>query len=823
MKAIIMAGGKGTRLRPITCSMPKPMLPVMNIPLLEHIINLLKKHGIVDIGITLMFLPQRITSYFGDGTKWGVRLHYFIEEKPMGTAGSILSASSFIDDTFVIISGDCLTDLDISQAIEFHRSKQAVATVVLTSEENPLNFGIVATDNSGYITGFLEKPARCEVFSDTINTGIYVLEPEIFNHIERDKPSDFSRDLFPRLLDKGCPLAGYITYGYWSDVGTVESYLSTHSDIFNRKAELAFGKNKSGDNIIIGRSTIIEPTAVINGPCMIGSNCYIGHGAVIDSYSVIGNNCFIEEQTSIKRSILMNNCSIGRGCELRGSILGNKVRFMHYVSCYENAVVGDECVIHEQSIIKPNIRIWPGKIVGAMSVVDRNIVWVSRYKPELFGQDGLTGTINVDITPEFASRLGSAYGSVLGQGNSVVVSSDDSNASRLFKYAFISGLMSVGIKVNNISEVPVPLSRQAVRTLQAAGGVHVKRSSESADKLEIDFFDKYGADADNSVAKSIESVFYKEDFLRCRAGAILDINNICDFTGRYLRCLLGRIDTECIRKKTCPSVFIVSDGESMLSFIHNIFKELGIPICGEMHAREMDSKNIRSVEHFLRTDLTAFIDRSGEKLVLADPFGQVIDGNQFFLLTSYILLRSIPGCSIVAPMNMTSGLERMAARHGGTVKRVKASKHAVLRELMKTDINSGGINQFIMQYDAVASLAKIIEFMCRHETTLDEILKYLPAYHLRHRSILCPFDNIGRVMRIVLSEDNAARQLCDGIKISLKNSWVLITPDANNPLLHIYTEGNTDREAELLMDKYTNKIRGLIRCCPDEQRPRENY
>lgn len=818
-----MAGGKGTRLRPMTCGMPKPMVPVMNIPLIEHIIILLKKHGIVDIGVTLMFLPQKITSYFGDGTRWGVRLHYFTEEKPMGTAGSILSASSFINDTFIIISGDCITDLDLTKAMEFHRLKQAVATLVLTREENPLNFGIVTTDNSSYITGFLEKPARGEVFSDTINTGIYVLEPEIFNHIVHDKPSDFSRDLFPALLDKGYPLVGYTSYDYWSDVGTVESYLSTHCDIFNRKAESVFGENKYNNNIVVGRSTVIEPTAKINGPCLIGSNCYIGHDAVIDSYSVIGNNCFIEDQTSIKRSVLMNNCSIGRGCELRGSVLGNKVRFMHYVSCYENALVGDECVVHERSIIKPNIRIWPGKVVDSLSVVDRNIVWVSRYKPELFSQDGLTGTVNVDITPEFASRLGSAYGSVLGQGKSIVVSSDDSNASSLFKYAFISGLMSVGIKVNNISEVPVPLSRHAVRMLQAAGGVHVKRNSESDDRLEIDFFDENGANAGISVAKNIESVFYKEDFLRCRARAILDINNISDFTGYYLGYLLERIDTGCIRKKKCPSVLVVSNGESMLTFIHNIFEGLGITIGGEMLVNQMDPENIQNAEHILHADLIAFIDCSGEKLILADPGGKVIDENLFFLLTSYILLRSIPGCTIISPMNMTSALEHLAIKYGGAVKWVKPSKHAILKELMKTDIYSGNINQYMLQFDATASLAKIIEFMCRHKTTLDNILKFLPSYHLRHNSFLCPFDNIGKVMRTVLSQANTAKRLYGGIRISFKNSWVLIIPDARKPLLHIYAEGNTDCESELLMEKYIYKIKGLIRYCSGEQKSQENY
>lgn len=823
MKAIIMAGGKGTRLRPITCSMPKPMVPVMNIPLIEHIIILLKKHGITDIGITLMFLPQRITSYFGDGTKWGVRLHYFTEEKPMGTAGSILSASSFIDGTFIIISGDCITDLDLTKTVEFHRLKQAAATLVLTRKENPLNFGIVTTDNSGYITGFLEKPARGEVFSDTINTGIYVLEPEVLNHIKHDRPSDFSRDLFPELLNKGYPLVGYTSYDYWSDVGTIESYLNTHCDIFNRKAELIFEKNRYNDNIIIGRATVIEPTAKIYGPCLIGSNCYIGHGAVIGSYSVIGNNCFIEDQTLIKRSIIMNNCSIGRGCELRGSILGSRVRLMHYVSCHENALVGDECVVHERSVIKPNIRIWPGKTVGSLSVVDRNIIWISRYKPELFSQDGLSGTVNVDITPEFASRLGSAYGSVLGQEKSIVVSSDGSNASNLFKYAFISGLMSVGIKVNNISEVPVPLSRQAVRMLHAAGGVHVKRSSESGDKLEIDFFDENGANADSSVAKNIESVFYKEDFLRCRARAIHDINNISDLTDYYLRYLLRRIDTKCIRGKKCPSVFLVSNGESMLSFIKNIFEGLGIPIGGEMLIREMCPENIRSAEHFWHADLTAFIDCNGEKLVLFDSDGKSIDTNLFFLLTSYILIRSVPGCSIVSPLNMTSALECMAYKYGGAVKWVKASKNAILKELMKTDIYSGNINQYMLQYDAAASLAKIIEYMCRHEATLDNMLKFLPSYHLRHESVLCPFDNIGKVMRMVLSEGSTAKQLYDGIRINFNNSWVLIVPDDNKPLLHIYTEGNTCREAELLMDKYANKIKGLIYYRSDEQKFLENY
>ena len=187
------------------------------------------------------------------------------------------------------------------------------------------------------------------------------------------------------------------------------------------------------------------------------------------------------------------------------------------------------------------------------------------------------------------------------------------------------------------------------------------------------------------------------------------------------------------------------------------------------------------------------------------------------------MLRSIPGCTIISPMNMTSALEHLAIKYGGAVKWVKPSKHAILKELMKTDIYSGNINQYMLQFDATASLAKIIEFMCRHKTTLDNILKFLPSYHLRHNSFLCPFDNIGKVMRTVLSQANTAKRLYGGIRISFKNSWVLIIPDARKPLLHIYAEGNTDCESELLMEKYIYKIKGLIRYCSGEQKSQENY
>lgn len=809
MKAIIMAGGKGTRLRPITCELPKPMVPIVNMPLMEHLILLLKNHGIIDIGVTLMYLPQKIKNYFGDGTKWGVRLTYFEEETPRGTAGSLLGASTFLDDTFVVLSGDCITDLDLTEAIAYHRSKKVIATLVLTTVRYPQSFGIVSTSNCNYITGFLEKPSRGEVFSDLVNTGIYILEPNILAYIEAGKTFDFSRDLFPKLMNKGVMLLGYITYRYWSDVGTLEAYINTQVDYLDQKLNTFLIKKHPRNNISIGPSTIIEPTAKINGPCVIGSNCYIGHRVVIDQYTVIGDNSFIEDRAYIKRSILLNNCTIGYGCELRGSVLGTRVRLMQYVSCYENVAIGEECVLHEHSIIKQNMKIWPGKTIHSLSVVDRNIIWASQYRPDIFHSGGMSGTINVDITPEFASRLGSAYGSVIGQGRGVVVSSDEFNTSNLFKHAFISGLMSVGVHVYHFCKMSVPMSRQAVHMLQAAGGVHVKRSNDSPEKLEVDFFDEKGANADYDLGKNIESVFYKEDFLRCRARSIPAINDIYDFYLDYIDYLKTRVDMECIRQNT-PSILIASNGESMLSFIHNIFKQLGILVGGEILIKYMDTKSIRNVEHFFHADLTAFVDRSGEKLVLIDSKGQEIDEDLFFLFTSFILLHSVPRCNIVAPLKITYQLENMAAKCGGTVKRVNSSKHAILKEMMKTNVYTDTINQYMLQYDAVASLIKIIEYLCKNQTTLNNLIELLPDYHIGHTAILCPFEQIGKVMRVLLLDKNAYRHLFGGIKVIFKTVWVLVTPDCQKPILHLYSEGSTRQETDKFLHLYSRKLKKII-------------
>ncbi|MFE2104059.1 NDP-sugar synthase, partial [Streptomyces sp. NPDC059468] len=239
MKAVVMAGGEGTRLRPMTSSMPKPLLPVANRPIMEHVLRLLKRHGLNETVVTVQFLASLVKNYFGDGDELGMELTYANEEKPLGTAGSVKNAEEALkDDAFLVISGDALTDFDLTDLINFHKEKGALVTVCLTRVPNPLEFGITIVDEEGQVERFLEKPTWGQVFSDTVNTGIYVMEPEVFDYVEPDVPVDWSGDVFPQLMKEGKPIYGYVAEGYWEDVGTHESYVKAQADVLEGKVNV---------------------------------------------------------------------------------------------------------------------------------------------------------------------------------------------------------------------------------------------------------------------------------------------------------------------------------------------------------------------------------------------------------------------------------------------------------------------------------------------------------------------------------------------------------------------------------------------------------
>ena len=322
MKTVILAGGEGTRLRPLTSNTPKPMMPIANKPMLEHIVNLLAEHGFDDIVVTVAFLANQIRDYFGDGSDFGVTMRYATEDSPLGTAGSVRNASAELDDTFLVISGDVLTDLDLTALVKAHRDAGAAASIALKHVENPLEFGIVITRPDGSIERFLEKPTWGQVFSDTINTGIYVVEPEVFDFIPEGEVVDFSGDVFPALLARGHLLHGHVTEDYWEDVGTLDAYIRADADVLDGRVKVDIDGFRLGDQQWIGGDVEISPEAKVEGPVVIGDSCRIEAGATLRPYTVLGTDVIVKADAFLERVVCMDHVYVGPSTNLRGCVIG---------------------------------------------------------------------------------------------------------------------------------------------------------------------------------------------------------------------------------------------------------------------------------------------------------------------------------------------------------------------------------------------------------------------------------------------------------------------------------------------------------------------
>ncbi|QOR65531.1 nucleotidyltransferase family protein [Cytobacillus suaedae] len=256
MKGVIIAGGRGNRLRPLTNSLPKPMVPLLNKPVMEYSIDLLKQHGITSIAVTTHYLSKSIKDYFGDGSKFGVSLSYFHENQPLGTAGGLLNAKGFLNEPFIVVSGDILTDFNLTEAIHYHLEKDALLTILLTEVENPLQYGLVETDEKGKVHRFVEKPSDWEdVYNDKVNTGIYIVNPEVFSYWSSGSFYDFSRDLFPKLIENKEGLYGFLCKGYWSDIGCYERYRQTELDLQENKVKIKVVGNSPTYGLVRRRLT----------------------------------------------------------------------------------------------------------------------------------------------------------------------------------------------------------------------------------------------------------------------------------------------------------------------------------------------------------------------------------------------------------------------------------------------------------------------------------------------------------------------------------------------------------------------------------------
>lgn len=814
IKAVIMAGGKGTRLRPLTCDIPKPMVPILNKPVMEYSIDLLKKHGINDIAVTMAYMPSIIMDYFETGDRWDVNLEYFIEDTPLGTGGSVKNAQQFLDDTFIVISGDALTDLDISKAIDYHRQKKSKATIILRREDVPLEYGVVITDESGKVIRFLEKPSWSEVFSDTVNTGIYILEPEVLDYFGKDVNFDFSKDLFPKLLEDEIPMYGYITQDYWNDIGDLNSYMETHFNILDRKVCVDIKAKEIEKGIWIEDGVEIGKNTKLSSPVYIAENSSIKDNVNVNAYSIIGPNCDIGNDSSLKKSILWKNSKLGSSTHCRGTVVCNDVELKSRINTFEKSAIGKGSLLSCGVKVNPNIKIWPDKIIREDTIISQNVVWGTKIEKNIFGYKDVSGHINTQINPEFSSRLGSAYASTLNKDTSVVISCDCFNASQIIKNSLISGILSTGVGVIDIKNTNLAINRFAIRHYKAKGGVHVSINHLKNDEVHIEFMNETGANIDRTTEIKIENLFNRDDFERCKAKDIKDIIEVNNFHYFYIDENMKRINNLYDIKTIKPKILISSICSDVMKLGHKVFEKIGCDVVCDHSIKDYEDINLylnkmakNVVENNL--DFGVILSQNGESILLVDEKGRIIDSEKYNILITLILLQLKKTKKIVIPHTMPMIIQKLTQKHDVEIIKTKHSHSCFMNAVLNDEEM---FNQYLLNFDAISAVCKIIDFLTEKEIRLSNIVDQIPEFHFIKKQIECEWDDKGRVIKnIIMQSNNKNIELFEGVRINTDKGWCLVLPDKEKALFNLYTEGACQEYAEELSIDLSSKIEKLLK------------
>jgi mannose-1-phosphate guanylyltransferase/phosphomannomutase len=829
MRAVVMAGGEGTRLRPLTSNQPKPMVPIVGKPCMEHILELLRKHGFDEVIVTLAFLPQAIRSYFGDGQSLGLSIEYSVEESPLGTAGSVRLASDRLHETFLVISGDALCDIDLTKLVDFHREKEAAVTIGLMSVENPLEFGIVVTDEDGRVERFLEKPSWSQVFSDTINTGIYVLEPEVLRHVPTDRPFDFSKELFPLLLEMGRPLYGYVCDGYWQDIGNLDQFRQANFDALDGRAALDIPGIRLRGNVWIGEGVEVDDLEGVQGPAFLGNYCRISPDASVGPYSVLSSSVTLRERARTVRSVVDASTHVGRSALVEGAVVGRSCDIRAHVRIHEGAAVGDEVILGAQSVVMPGVRIYPFKEVESGAHIHESLIWESRATPRLFDKDGVGGLVNVDLTPEVAVRLAAALGTALKRGARVVASRESPSACRMIKRAMISGINSTGVQVADLRVLPSAVARHLLKTHGYDAGFHVGTSTSDPEVIQIRFFQQPGIQMTPALQKEVEKHFTRQELRRVAYGEIGTIRYPARVREGYAQDLLETLDAEAIRARSFR--LVVDYGYSAASFVLPLLLgPLGVEAVSA-HDFASDGteggtlrESIGQAKRLVRAvgaDLGAVFDRAGERLYVIDEQAHEIPVEQMLLLFLRLIGSNGRAGKIAFPITVTHQVERFAEVSGLEVVRTPTSLADLTLAASEPDVVFAGalgggyvFPEFLPAYDAVAALCKLLELLAPVDTRLSELVSDLPASTVVHRQLPCPWGLKGTVMRM-LTERLKGRKLdlTDGVKVLDKRGWAQLLPDPDEPLLHVYAEGETDADSAQL----EQEMRSLVEAIMHEQ------
>ncbi|HSK47921.1 MAG TPA: sugar phosphate nucleotidyltransferase, partial [Coriobacteriia bacterium] len=655
----------------------------------------------------------------------------------------------------------------------------------------------------------LEKPTWGQVFSDQINTGIYVMEPWVLDEIPEGQPYDFSAELFPKLMEQGHALYGLAVDGYWCDVGSRESYLEVHKDILDSKAMIFVPGVQAHEGLWVAESAVVDPNATLGDKVVIGNNTKISAGAVVGDYTVVGDNCVIGEDARVSHSVLWDDTFVGKQARVEGSVLCRHVDVRARAAVDVGTTVGDESMVGHGAHIGADVQIFPYKRIEPAAVVNSSLIWESTAVRSLFSDGGLHGLVGIDITPELALKVAEAYGSLLPKGGHVVVTRDTSKPARMVKRAMVAGLNATGINVRDLRVASPALSRFTTQKTRCVGGIHIAVSPTEAQSLEIRFFDTSGLDISPSEQKKIERLYFRAEFRR----AFFDEVGEIVYPARPLEYYTAALDEaiahagisegwrKVVADMRCGAASLVMPQVAHAWHLNIIALNPVVDTergsgCGDITDKDIELL-CQAVELFA-ADFGVTFDAGAERVGLMTGSGRQLDGDTMLHAVTDLWCRTradVDG-DIAVPLTASFAVDTIAERYGRRVIRPGRSRRALAQSVIDgravfagSTIGGFIFGDFFPAFDGVLTAGMVARMLDKVEMSLDEVVAALPEFHKTQAAVFCPTDRKGVVMRMITEQAAGQRaDMTEGVRVIYDDGWALVLPDASEPTVNVWAE-----------------------------------
>jgi mannose-1-phosphate guanylyltransferase/phosphomannomutase len=615
--------------------------------------------------------------------------------------------------------------------------------------------------------------------------------------------------------------------GYWRDVGDLVEYRLAHLDLLARRVRVTLaGRRLEGldRDIWLDEGARVDFTAHLSGAVIVGRGARIEANARV-AHSVIGPASVIGEGAVLDGCVVWEGAQIGPRAVLKECVIGRRAIIRADATVQEGAVVSDDCRVGAEAVIRANVKIWPSKEVEDGATLAVSLVWGERWTRHLFGRYGITGLGSHEISPEFASKVGAAVGAALGRHRTVITSRDHHKASRMINRALMAGLLSAGVDVQDLGVAPLPVVRYQIPALNLAGGTHVRRSPYDPELLDMKVMDQHGMDLAPEREKTVERLFFREDFERAPMAEVGTLSFPHQGTERYRDGLLRFVDREAIRRGHFRLVLDYAFGPASAIF-PSVLGELGVDVIS-LNAYLDEARISKTAEEFRRSqeqlsnivrtlsaDLGILLDTGGEKLFLVDDKGEILSGDVSLALVALLTMQTHPPGTIAVPVTASRVLEQLTVTHGFTLLHTRASPRALTEQAGQRGVvfvgeERGGyiFPAFQPAFDALLGTAKLLEMMARLEVRLHALARTLPSTHLLREQVPCPHERKGTIMRrLIEATRDEVIELVEGVRVRLGEDWVAAIPDPDRALFHVIGEAGTRARAQELVEHY----KGLI-------------